>query len=158
MTVKDSFTFDDEILTQDRDLCMASLFVDALFINIPLDESVNIWIKKLFQTPETLVEVISKKWFSWFTKLATKYSFFTFNNKFCIQVDVVAIGFPLGPTLANIFLSNQWENWQNKCPIKIKLRFYRKYVDDIFVLFESTKSTHSFREYMSSKHQNITVT
>ena len=40
---------------------MASLYVDALFINIPLDESVDIWIKKLFQTLETLVEVISKK-------------------------------------------------------------------------------------------------
>ena len=36
--------------------------------------------------------------------------------------------------------------------------FYRRYVDDIFVLSESTKSEHSFREYMSSKHQNIKFT
>ena len=35
--VKDSFTFVDEILTQNSDLYMASLDVDALFTNIPLD-------------------------------------------------------------------------------------------------------------------------
>ena len=51
-TVKDSFTFVDEILTQDNDLCMASLDVDDLFTNIPLDETIDICIKKLFQTPE----------------------------------------------------------------------------------------------------------
>ena len=38
-TIKDSFTFVDEILTQDSDLYMASLDVDALFTNIALDET-----------------------------------------------------------------------------------------------------------------------
>ena len=62
----------DEILTQDRDLCMTRLDVYALFINIPLDESVDIWIKKLLKTPETLVEVISKNDFRDLLNLATK--------------------------------------------------------------------------------------
>ena len=65
---------------------------------------------------------------------------------------------PLGPILANISLSYHEENWQNKCPIKFKPSFYRRYVDDIFVLFESSESADSFREYMSSKHQNINFT
>ena len=59
-TVKDSFTFVDEILTQNSDLYMASLNVDALFTNIPLDESIDIYLKKLFKTPDTLVKGISK--------------------------------------------------------------------------------------------------
>ena len=50
------------------------------------------------------------------------------------------------------------ENWLNKCPIKFKPSFHRRYVDDIFVLFESSESADSFREYMSSKHQNINFT
>ena len=41
-TVKDSFTFVDEILTQNSDLYMAGLDVDALFTNIPLDEIIDI--------------------------------------------------------------------------------------------------------------------
>ena len=60
-TVKDSFTFVDEILTQSSDLYMTSLDVDALFTNIPLDETVDIWVKKLLKTQDTLAKGISKK-------------------------------------------------------------------------------------------------
>ena len=45
--VKNSFTFVDEILSQDSDLYMASLDVDALFTNIRLDETIDICVKKL---------------------------------------------------------------------------------------------------------------
>ena len=104
-----------------------------------------------------MVKGISKNDFRDLQNLATKESFFTF-NKFYTQVDGVAMGYPLGPILANIFLSHHEENWLNKCPIKFKQSFYRRYVDDIFVLFESSESADSFREYMSSKHQNINFT
>ena len=33
---------------------MASLDVDAIFTNIPSDETTDICLKELFQTPETL--------------------------------------------------------------------------------------------------------
>ena len=68
------------------------------------------------------------------------------------------MGFPLGPVLANIFLSHHEENSLNKYPIEFKPGFYRRYVDTIFVLFESPESAHLFREYMSSKHRDINIT
>ena len=34
----------------------------------------------------------------------------------------------LGPILANIFLSHDQQNWLNKCPIKVKPSFYRRYI------------------------------
>ena len=46
-TVKGSFIFVDKILTQDSDLCMASLDVDALFSNIPFDSTIDICKKKI---------------------------------------------------------------------------------------------------------------
>ena len=49
---------------------------------------------------------------------------------------VLLWGPPQGPILTNIFLSHHEENWLNKCPIKFKASFFRRYVDDIFVLFE----------------------
>ena len=137
---------------------MVSLDVDALFTNIPLDETIDICVKKLFKTPDTLVKGISKNDFPDLIDLATKESFFTFNNEFYIQVDGVAMGSPLGPILTNIFLLYHEENWLNKCPIEFKPSFYRRYVDNMFVLFESPEAAHSFREYMSSKHQNINFT
>lgn len=44
---------------------------------------------------------------------------------------------------------------QKKRSIEFKPILYRIYVDGILVFFESSESTHSFREYMFSKHQNI---
>ena len=87
---------------------MASSDIDALFTNISLDKTIDICVKKLFQT------------------LATKELFFSFNNKFYIQVDNVAMGSPLGSTLANIFLSHHEENWLNKCFIRFKINFILK--------------------------------
>lgn len=55
--VKDLYTYVDEILIQDSYLDMASLHIDSLFINIPLDKTPNIYLKKLLQNPETLVNV-----------------------------------------------------------------------------------------------------
>ena len=39
---------------------MTSLDVDVLFTNISLDETIDICLKKLFQTLETVVKGISK--------------------------------------------------------------------------------------------------
>ena len=150
-TVKDSFTFADEILTQDSDLYMASMDFYAWFTNISLDETIDICVKKLFQTPDTLVKGISKNDFRDLPNLATKESFFTFNKSY-IQVDGVTMGSPIGLILANIFVSHNEENWLNKFPTEFKPSFYRRYVDDIFVFFESPESVHSVRKYMSSKH------
>ena len=48
--------------------------------------------------------------------------------------------------MANIFLSHHEENWLNKCPMKLEPRFCRGYVDDVFVLFESSESAYSFHK------------
>ena len=59
-SIQDFFAFLNEILTSDSDLYKATLYVDALFTNIPLNENTNICIRKLFQNHETLVKIISK--------------------------------------------------------------------------------------------------
>ena len=43
-------------------------------------------------------------------------SFFMFNNKYYKQVDGVAIGSPLGPALANIFMCSFESKWLRDCP------------------------------------------
>ena len=53
-TVIDSFHFAEEIVDQQYDLFMGSLDVDFLFTNIPLDETIEICIYKLFEESEDL--------------------------------------------------------------------------------------------------------
>ena len=52
--------------------------------------------------------------------LAVKNCHFIFNGKFYDQVDGVAMGSPLGPLLANIFLSFHEIRWLKDCPVHFK--------------------------------------
>ena len=63
---------------------MASLSVDTLFFNIKLDETIDICVKKVFKTLNTLVKGTSKNDFHELLNLTTKESIFKFNNKFYI--------------------------------------------------------------------------
>ena len=56
---------------------------------------------------------------------------------------------PLGPTLVNAFLLHYEKIWLEQCPQEIKLLFYRRNVDDIFVLFESQDKLTKFRDYFN---------
>ena len=69
--------------------------------------------------------------------LSTKDFYFLFNGRFLQQVDGVAMGPHLGPALVNVFLVYFEKNWLQNCPSDFKPRYYRRYVDDIFVLFTS---------------------
>ena len=79
-----------------------------------------------------------------------------FNKKYYKQVDGVATGFPLGPALANTFMWSFESKWLRDCATDFKPVFYRRYTNDIFVLFSSPNHADKFREYLSFKHPNIT--
>ena len=65
---------------------------------------------------------------------------------------------PLGPTQAYAFLFFYEQIWLNECPDEFKPTYYRRYVDNIFVLFRSPDHLEKFRNYLNSKHRNITFT
>ena len=77
---------------------MCSLDVDSLFTNIPLDETIDIYINQQFENTDT-VELKQLLY------LAKKDSYFIFNGLPYQQTDGVAMGSPLGTSLANAFLS-----------------------------------------------------
>ena len=45
--------------------------------------------------------------------------------------------------------------WLKDCPHSLKPVFYRRYVDDIFVLFSSLDQAEKFKKYLSSKYPSI---
>ena len=147
-TVKDSFAFAEEVVEQDSEFFMGSLDVDSLFTNIPLEETIDICTNTLFENMEK-VEGLSKIEFKELLSLATKESYFIFNGQLYKQVDGVAMGSPLGPTLANAFLVHFEKNWLQNCPSDFKPHYYRWYVNDIFVLFTSPKHLEVFRNFLN---------
>ena len=156
-TVKDSFAFAEEIVKQDSECFMGSLDVDSLFTNIPLEETIDICTNSLFENMEK-VEGLSKIEFKELLSLATKESYFVFNGQLYKQVDGVAMGSPLGLTLANAFLVHFEKNWFGNCPSDFKPHYYWRYVDDIFVLFTSPRHLETFRNFLNGRHANLSFT
>ena len=85
--------------------------------------------------------------------LTTKENVILFDQKYYSQIDGVAMGSPLGPTLANIFLCYHETTWIKNCPKSFKPVYYKRYVDDIFVLFEKPEQVSRFVKYMNKRHK-----
>ena len=81
-----------------------------------------------------------------------------FNGRLYHQIDGVAMGSPLGPLFANIFMSFHEKTWLSNCPSLFKLLLYRRYVDDCFLLFRSLDHIPLFFNYLNSQHPNISFT
>ena len=79
---------------------MASLDINSLFINIPLDETINIALNESFDKKQS-VSNLDRDSFEKLLRLATKESFFIFDKTSYKQLDGLAMGSPLCPILAN---------------------------------------------------------
>ena len=156
-TVKDSFHFAEEIVDQQHDLFMGSLDVDSLFTNIPLEETIEICTNELFKESET-VEGLSKTEFKELLSLATKESHFIFDGTLYKQIDGGAMGSSPGPTLADASLFYHEKNWYEHCPLEYRPLYYRGYVDDIFLLFNSAEHLKRFHSYLNFRDLIISFT
>ena len=109
--MKDSLSFAEKDSSFDCVDYMTSFDIESLFTNIPLEETTNICVDKLFEN-NTKVNNFTKESFRFLLELATLDSFFIFDGKYYKLKDGVAVGSPLGPTLANVFLCHFKEQWK----------------------------------------------
>ena len=128
-----------------------------LFTNILLEETIEICTNELFKESAT-DEGLSKTEFKELLSLATKDSHFIFDGTLYKQIDGVAMGSPLDPTLTNAFLVYHEKNWSEHCPVEYRPLYYRRYVDDIFALFNSAQHLKRFYSYLNSGLLNISLT
>ena len=158
-TVKNSVSFKKDILDLkfNNNIYLASFDIKSLFTNIPLDETIQICTDQIFATNTTFMN-LNKKEFHNLLSLSVKDSVFLFNDKYYKQVDGVAMGSPLGPTLANVFLCFHEVNWLSQCPPEFTPLYYRRYVDDCFLIFNDVTECKQFLDYLNSKHSNIEFT
>ena len=85
--------------------------------------------------------------------MATKNVHFSFNNLTFRQIGGVAMGSPLGPQLANIFVGyygNSLLSLDNSKPLA-----YYRYVDDVFAIFPSKNNVNNFFTLVYKMHKCI---
>ena len=90
--------------------------------------------------------------------MCTAGTVFYYNGKYYRQIDGVAMGSPLGPDMANSFLSHHEIDWLDECPLSFAPLFFARYVDDIFILIRSNEHIQLLADYFSSRHPNIKFT
>ena len=157
-TLPNSSKFIPEILQQHSNTFMVSFDVQSLFTNVPLSETIDIIINKLFPTQTTLFNGFNACSFRKLLELAVIDTHFIFNGDVYKQIDGMAMGSPLGPTFANIFMCYLEEQFLNDCPVSFKPLFYRRYVDDTFLLFKEDRHSAMFLDFINSIHPNIKFT
>ena len=153
-TLKDSFEFAKDIINQNSGCFMASLDAYSLFTNVPLDETIKIYIDELFKFEMTVCGLNKKEMFEMLS-LTLKESIILFDNKYYSHIDEAAMASPLRPTLANIFLCYHESNWLKDYRKDFKPVYYKRYVDDIFVLFNKPEHAQFFLECMNKNHKNM---
>ena len=89
--------------------------------------------------------------------ICTQKSHFQFKGNYFDQIDGVAMGGSLGPFFAEFFMD--W--FENKYMDEIKkygVVSWKRFVDDIFILFSDSSKSTQLLEFLNSKHPNIKFT
>ena len=115
---------------------MASLDVESLFTNIPLEETIDNITNDLFSTTDK-VHNFEKEELKQLLTFAAYEFFFLFGGEYYAQIDVVAVGSPLSPALANAVLCYFEKKWLSGCAAEFLPSVYKRYVAEIFVTFNS---------------------
>ena len=87
--------------------------------------------------------------------IATRGAEFNFNNQMYKQLDGVAMGSPLGPTLAKIFLGfHDCRRFDNT----VKPGVYARFVDNTLAIFGSELGCDHFQEKLNLLHPALKFT
>ena len=136
---KDTFSFVSQIKHANLSKkFLVSYDVTSLFTNVPLQEIINKAINLIFNHNTNLN--ITKKELKKLFLFATSQTHFLFTGKFYNQIGGVAMGSPLAPVFANIFMGFYESKWLNEYNLN-KSKFYLRYVDDILAAFEKEQDS-----------------
>ena len=80
-----------------------------------MEETIKICCDSLYKNQELLCN-ISKNQFEKLLRAALSNNYFLFDGSVYQQIHGVAMGSPLGPSLANAFLAHYEQVWLNDCP------------------------------------------
>jgi len=171
-------TFDFVNKVRDLDLAvdkhMVSFDVESLFTNIPTDETIEIILDKTHgpakipsdrtgkpiinrEAQNKLFHGLRRDELKRFLVVCTKESHFQFDGKFYDQVDGVAMGSPLGPLFANVFMCNFVRKHRDHLT-ELGVRKWNRYVDDVFATVDDRTVADAALTYLNAQHPNIRFT
>ncbi|CAF5019252.1 unnamed protein product [Rotaria sp. Silwood1] len=169
--ITNTFAFVDELLALEFDnsqIKMVSLDITSLFTNVPLQHTIQIFLDKLYG-PEHTCTYSDKKRDDWCQKCKNRFEMkylldtstqdtnFIFNSKIYSQINGVAMGSPLGPVFADIYV-NYLENKLMSRLINNGLLYLRRFVDDTFAIIKKDADLNKIIDILNSFDNCIVFT
>ena len=127
---------------------LVSIDVKSLYTTIPQEQGINALLQynEIIGLPKHVTRQL--------LNFVLKNNTFTFNGQPYHQLTGVAMGTPLAPTLANIFMSSLEESFlstQDKRP-----HTYKRYIDDIFMIWTHSRADlDTFLTNLNNHHPTI---
>ena len=131
---------------------MVSFDVVSLFTRVPLTEAIEVISHRLLQD-ETLEERsgLPPQEICHLTNLCLRSTYFQFGELFFEQLEGAAMGSPLSPVVANLFMEHLEEN-----TTALRPKMWIRYVDDTFVIWpHGNAELKEFHRHLN--HQNTSI-
>jgi len=125
---------------------------------VPLDETINILVNNAFTDDwfnKTYGLNLQKDQLVKLLEIATTNQLFQFDGQLYKQTDGVAMGSPLGPLFANVFMCHLEEKLTRD---GLMLQLYRRYVDDTLARMPNTDAATVFLTTLNGLHPSLTFT
>lgn len=129
---------------------LLSLDVDSLFTNVPYEDCLSI-LRSHFERqrlhPGEIYDLLN------LTRVCMEQNYFRFNNRYYRQKEGLAMGSPLSPLMADIFMDH-FE--RNNVVSEPNIQFYYRYVDDLIFCWTGTnRQINTFVNKLNSVHPKI---
>jgi len=144
--IESTYEFIQIARTTESPKCLASLDVVSLFTNVPVKETIKIILDAVYghpsKSPPKIPRIILEELILICT---TQTPFKSPNGQLYQQVDGVSMGTPLGPTLANFYMSHLENNIFSQNLI-VKPTVYCRYIDDIFLVIDNVQDLEKLKK------------
>ena len=150
------FVEQDKHITLVPGECLSSYDVSALFTSVPVDPALNI-IKDLLEKDHTLKErtVMKVSDIILLLEFCLKNTYFSFQDQFYEQVEGAAMGSPVSPIVANLYMDYLEQKALSTAPTPP--RFCSRYVGDTFVIHKEVNK-QGFLQHINSVDPAIKFT
>ena len=139
------------------DTLIVTIDVVGLYTNIPHSDMMLALRHFLDSThlanappTETIVQVV---------RHVVENNFFTFEGNVYHQVHGTAMGTPVAPSIANLFMGWLEGKMLHDSPVPVETKFWRRFIDDIMLLWTGTATElDNFKQHINSYHPTIKFT
>ena len=158
--VKDTTDFVSQIKDfppVDHSTLLVTLDVTSLYTNIPNEEALTVAYQTLRENRQDSLEALSNRDITHLLKLVLTCNNFEFNQQNYLQIQGVAMGTKVAPTIANLVMGNFEKQFVYSYPTQPSL--WIRYIDDNFMIWpHGPAALETFIQHLNSVHPTIKFT